>query len=139
MQTPCQSLSFHGCELNYTVRGDGPPVVFIQGVGVHGDGWRPQVDAFAPRIRCLTFDNRGMGRSQPVGEPLTVERMAGDALALMDAQGWESAHVVGHSLGGLVALVLAMRARDRARSLSLLCTFASGRAATKLTPTMLWL
>jgi pimeloyl-ACP methyl ester carboxylesterase len=114
-------------------------VLFIQGVGVHGDGWLPQVEALAPRYRCLTFDNRGIGQSQPVGDPVTVEQMAEDARVLMDAQGWPSAHVVGHSLGGLVALHLALSARERVRSLSLLCTFANGRKVAPLTPRMIWL
>jgi pimeloyl-ACP methyl ester carboxylesterase len=64
--------------------------------------------------------------------------MAGDARAVMDAVGWESAHVVGHSLGGPVALELALSARARVRSLSLLCTFARGADATRLTAWMLW-
>src|SRR3954468_17968138 len=88
-----------GCRLHYAVCGDGPPVLLIQGVGVHGDGWRPQVEALASHRQCLTFDNRGLGGSQPVGAAVTVEQMAEDARVLMDALGWESAHVVGHSLG----------------------------------------
>lgn len=114
------------------------PILFIQGTGVHGDGWEPQVAAVASHGQCLTFDNRGMGRSQPLGAAITVAQMAEDALAVMDAAGWESAHIVGHSLGGLVALQLALTARARVRSLALLCTFARGRDATKLTPWMLW-
>src|SRR6185436_21003433 len=82
------TLERQGCQLSYRVEGDGPPVLFIQGVGVHGDGWLPQVQGLSARYRCLTFDNRGMGRSQPVTGPLSVEQMAEDALALMDAQGW---------------------------------------------------
>lgn len=132
------STDHHGCRLSYRVCGDGPPVLLIQGVAVHGDGWRPQVEGLRGRYRCLSFDNRGMGGSQPVGCPLTVQQMAEDARVLMDAQGWESAHVVGHSLGGLVALHLALENRRRVRSLALLCTFADGRVATRLTPGILW-
>lgn len=114
-------------------------MVFIQGSGLHGDGWGPQVEVLAKQYRCLTFDNRGMGGSQPDGAPITVEQMAEDARVLMDAQGWESAHLVGHSLGGMVALHLALTARARVRSLSLLCTFSRGRDATKLSWDMFWL
>lgn len=106
----------------------------IQGSGVGAAGWGPQVDALRSSFTCLCFDNRGYGESQPVGGRLTVERMAEDALALMDAQGWTDAHVVGHSLGGLVALFLAHAAPARVRSLALLCTFASGAVPTRLTP-----
>jgi pimeloyl-ACP methyl ester carboxylesterase len=127
-----------GCSLSYQVQGDGPPLMMIQGVGVHGSGWRPQVDGLSAHYRCLWFDNRGIGLSQPASQNLTVEEMAGDALALMDAEGWESAHIIGHSLGGLIALYLGLNARNRVRSLSLLCTFSRGADATKLSPWMLW-
>jgi len=115
--------------LAYCRRGEGPPVILIQGVGVHGEGWRPQVDALAPKYSCLWFDNRGVGNSQPPAERLSVDRMALDMAAILDAVNWSDAHVVGHSLGGLVALRLALSAPGRVRSLSLLCTFARGRDA----------
>ena len=57
-------VEHRGCRLACSVRGEGPPVLLVQGVGVHGDGWRPQVEALAPRFRCLSFDNRGIGHSQ---------------------------------------------------------------------------
>jgi pimeloyl-ACP methyl ester carboxylesterase len=79
-----------------------------------------------------------MGLSQPESPSLNVEQMADDARALMEAQGWDSAHVVGHSLGGLVAMHLALTARARVRSLSLLCTFARGRDVGKLSAWMVW-
>jgi pimeloyl-ACP methyl ester carboxylesterase len=132
-------LDHRGCQLAYEIQGQGPPVLLIQGVGVHGGGWRPQVEALSDRYACLTFDNRGMGESQPTGAPVTVEQMAEDAVALLDAEGWDSAHVVGHSLGGLVALHLALTARRRVRSLALLCTFAGGRDAAPPTPRMIWI
>lgn len=132
-------LDHRGSRLAYEVQGQGPPVLLIQGVGVHGNGWRPQVEALSDRYTCLTFDNRGMGESQPAGATVTVEQMADDAMALLDAAGWESAHVIGHSLGGLVALELALAARRRVRSLALLCTFASGRDAAPPTARMIWI
>jgi len=132
------TIENRGCRLAYNVHGDGPPVLFIQGVGVHGDGWLPQVDELTSRYRCLTFDNRGMGHSQPIGAPLSIEQMAEDALVLMDAQGWESTHVVGHSMGGLIAQHLALSARRRVRSLSLLGTFARGCDVMRPSPWMIW-
>jgi pimeloyl-ACP methyl ester carboxylesterase len=125
-------VEHRGCRLAYELRGEGPPVLLIQGVGVHGGGWRPQVDTLRQGYRCLSFDNRGMGRSQPLGTGLSVEQMAEDARALMDAEGWESAHLIGHSLGGLIALQLALSAPARVRSLSLLCTGACGRDLVQL-------
>jgi pimeloyl-ACP methyl ester carboxylesterase len=132
-------IDHNGCRLSFTTRGEGERVLFIQGTGLHGEGWRPQVDGLADEYCCLTFDNRGMGLSLPEGGRITIEGMAEDALAILDAAGWESAHVVGHSLGGLVAQAMALRARERVRSLSLLCTFPRGRDATALTGKMIWL
>jgi pimeloyl-ACP methyl ester carboxylesterase len=138
MQVIQKAVDHLGCRLAYDVRGAGPPVLFIQGVGVHGDGWLPQVESLSSSFECLSFDNRGMGRSQPGASRLTVEQMIGDTLAVMGAQGWGAAHVVGHSLGGLVALGVALSAPARVRSLSLLCTFPGGRAAAPLTLRMIW-
>lgn len=136
------TLERAGCPLAYELHGpaDGAPVLLVQGVGAHGCAWSPQVQALsAAGFRCLTWDNRGIGKSLPAGAKLSVELLAEDALGLMAAQGWTSAHVVGHSLGGLVAQQLALVARPRVRSLALLCTFARGAEATRLTLRMLWL
>lgn len=131
---------FHlGCPLHFTVHGSGPAVLFIQGVATHGDGWLPQTTALADRFTCLSFDNRGMGRSQPVGEgAISVEQMADDARAITDHVKWEAMHVVGHSLGGLIALQFAFANRKRVKSLTLMCTFGRGKDAAPLTPGMLW-
>src|SRR5262249_9210492 len=87
----------------------------------------------------LSFDNRGTGSSQPLAAPISVPQMSLDTLALMDHLGWDSAHIVGHSLGVLIALELALIAKPRVRSLSLLCGFARGADAVRLTPAFLWL
>lgn len=113
--------------------------MFIQGVGVHGRGWMPQVATLRERFHCLSFDNRGIGASQPAGATITVEQMAQDTLWLMSRVGWDAAHVVAHSLGGPVALEMALTEPQRVRSLALLCTVARGRDATRLTRRMLWL
>jgi pimeloyl-ACP methyl ester carboxylesterase len=130
---------FEGCHLSYTVRGSGPPLLLIQGVGVQGDAWLPQTGDLARDFTCITFDNRGMAKSQPVAAAITVEQMTRDALAILDATGFSSAHVAGHSLGGVIALQLAITAPSRVRSLALLCTFSGGRTAAPPTARMLWL
>jgi len=133
-----RTISSRGCKLAFRVRGSGPPVLFIQGINAHGDGWNPQVDGLAGRYACLTFDNRGMGGSERGTEPISVAQMAGDAAAVMDAAGWESAHVVGHSLGGPAGLQLALDHRGRVRSLALLCSFAGGRGVGPLSGRLIW-
>lgn len=125
--------------LRYETGGDGPPVLLIQGVGVSGEAWRPQAEGWSGRFGMLWYDNRGLGGSVPCRGPITIEAMARDGLALMDAVGWESAHVVGHSMGGVIAQQLALDAPRRVRSLGLLCTFARGRDGARLTPWVLWM
>jgi aminoacrylate hydrolase len=129
---PSSSFRFGDCDFAFRLEGRGPPIVLIQGVGVHGRGWTPQTDELRADFHCLTVDNRGMGESQPPGGRITVQRMAEDALELMRHVGWDSAHVVGHSLGGPVALEMALTHPTRVRSLALLCTVARGRDATRL-------
>ena len=126
-------------EIYYELSGNGPPVLLIQGVGVTGEGWRPQIRTLAKGFQTLTFDNRGIGRSVSCNGSVTIEAMAADARALMDAVGWESAHVVGHSMGGVIAQQLALDVPKRVRSLSLLCTFARGKDAARVTPWVLWM
>lgn len=116
----------------------GPPVLFIQGVGVAGQGWRPQIEALRPSCRCLSFDHRGTGQSPRGREPITFEMLVGDALAVLDHAGWGAAHVVGHSMGGLVALGLALDHPARVASLSLLQTFGTGAVPTRFDPAILW-
>jgi len=125
-------------ELALRLQGAGDTILFVQGVGAHGDAWQPQTSALADRFRCLSYDHRGLGRSTAPRTPVTVAAMADDALALLDAAAAARAHVVGHSLGGLVAQQLALQAPQRVRSLALLCTFANGRDAAK-SPRMIWL
>ena len=132
-------LEHRGCRLAYEIAGEGPPVLWIQGVGAHGSCWRPQIEGLAERFACLSYDNRGIGKSQPKGMTITVPQLAEDASRLIEAAGWESAHVVGHSMGGMVALQLALDFRQRVRSLFLSCTFARGQQVAPPTPRMIWL
>ncbi len=132
-------LSRLDAAIAYEVTGRGVPILFIQGIGVAGTGWRPQVEALLQGHRCLTFDNRGLGASVPCTGPITVKAMADDARALMDAVGWDSAHIAGHSMGGSIALQLALDHPDRVRSLSLMCTFARGSDGARMRPWVLWM
>ena len=127
-----------GAEIAYDVVGEGPPVVCVQGVGVIGYGWRPQVDALAGRFRVITIDNRGIGRSTSGGSSLSIEAMTGDVAAVMAAEGIERGHLIGHSMGGLIALCLAVTHPAGVKSLALLCTFADGADPTRLSMRMMW-
>lgn len=124
----------------YDVAGHGPPVLLLQGVGLAGAAWQPQVEGLHDAFTLITVDNRGVGRS--VGwsdDNPSIEAMTADAVAVLDDAGVGRAHVVGHSMGGVIAQELALMAPDRVESLALLCTFHRGRDATALTPVMFWL
>lgn len=125
-----------GATISYRVRGSGPPILLIQGVGVAGDGWQPQVDGLADRFTLVTFDNRGLGAStlgSARGELYSVELLAEDALAIMDQERIDQFHVVGHSLGGCISEEVALRAPARVRGLMLFCTFHVGRDGAGVT------
>jgi pimeloyl-ACP methyl ester carboxylesterase len=133
------STFVQGCTLAFRDQGSGEPVVSIRGAGPHGDGWLPQINDLRDNFRTISFDNRGMAASQPLGAPLTIERMASDTVAIMEAAGVASAHIVGHSLGGCIAQQVALTTPLRVKSLSLLCTSACGADATDLSWKMIWL
>jgi len=124
-----------GARLAYQISGSGPAVLMIQGIGLVGNGWRPQVQGLADRYRILTFDNRGIGDSQLLsGGVIDMAALAADAVAVADAAGADRFHLVGHSMGGVIAQAVALAAPDRVKSLALLCTFAHGREAARVTP-----
>jgi pimeloyl-ACP methyl ester carboxylesterase len=126
-------------ELSFAIAGSGPAVLAIQGAGLIGRGWKPQVNDLSHQFTFVTLDNRGIGDSARGEGDLTIERMAADTLAVADAAGLDRFHVLGHSMGGLIALHLALTSRERVKSLALLCTFADGRGATRLSGRMLML
>lgn len=131
-------LRVDGCGICYLTAGDsGPAVLCIQGVGVAGQGWLPQIEVLSKQFQVVAFDNRGIGRSSASATPLTIETMAEDALAIADELGHERFHLVGHSMGGVIAQEVALRAPGRIASLSLLCTAANGRDLARLSPAML--
>ncbi len=112
-----------GADVWWTSEGVGEPVVLIMGLGYPSDMWFRVLPSLAAHYRVLRLDNRGSGRTGDVpGSPYTVEMMAGDVLAVLDAAGETSAHVVGVSMGGLIAQELAITAPDRVRSVVLGCT-----------------
>jgi len=94
--------------------GPGPTVLLSAGLGGSAAFWAPQMQALGERFKVLLYDHRGTGRSvRALKEPHSVDAMAADMIAVLDAAGVERAHVVGHAAGGLAGLSLALNASQR--------------------------
>jgi 3-oxoadipate enol-lactonase len=101
---------------------DAPAVVLCNSLGATLQMWDPQAAALAQRLRVVRFDARGHGRSPvPVG-PYSIDDLAGDVISLLDRLDLPRAHVVGLSLGGMVAMRVASRWPERVDRLVLMCT-----------------
>lgn len=122
--------SLRGIRVAYERAGEsGTPVVLIMGYGMPGSAWRHQVPVLAKHHRVLTFDNRGAGDTASPAGVHSMRLYAEDTLALLDHVGFERVHVVGVSMGGMIAQELALRFRPRVASLSLVATHPGGLGA----------
>jgi 3-oxoadipate enol-lactonase len=99
--------------------GEGPTILMIQGLGTDHRAWDPIVAHLVPHLRCVTYDNRGVGSASAAHESLTVDELADDAAELIRSLGDEPLHVCGVSLGGAIAMNLAARYPQLVRSLAL--------------------
>jgi 3-oxoadipate enol-lactonase len=111
-----------------------PPLLLIAGLGYATWCWRELQAALAGEAELLAFDNRGAGRSDKPAGPYTTAMLADDAAAVMDAAGWPDAHVLGHSMGGYIALNLVLRHPRRVRSLLLVGTSGGGAGTVPAPP-----
>ena len=112
--------------LHYETKGQGPAVLFLHGLGSSADDWALQVPAFAEQYRVITLDLRAHGQSESNGQ-FSIETMADDVGELLTQLDAAPAHAVGLSLGGCVALALALRHASRVRSLTIVNSFARYR------------
>ena len=113
-------------------RGAGPPVVLVHGLGYARWGWEPVADALAESFEVVLLDNRGIGGSEAPPGPYTAAEMAGDVLSVMDEAGVERAHLVGTSLGGMIAQELVLASPERVDKLVLVCTTPGGPNAAPM-------
>ena len=114
----------NGIDLFYDERGEGTPLLLITGLSGNALDWTPLLPTLAEGHRVIAIDPRGAGRSSAPPGPYTMAMLAADALGLLNHLGIERAHVVGFSLGGMIAQELAIAAPARVDRLVLLATAA---------------
>ncbi len=120
-------LRVDGTRLYWNQRGVGPPLLFVHGLGSSGRDWAAQVDHFADHYRVLRIDLRGHGRSERGDGPYAIAQFARDVAVFLRKQGAVPAHVVGLSMGGMVALELAAGTQVLPRSLVVVNSVADMR------------
>jgi 3-oxoadipate enol-lactonase len=124
-----------GTELNYERAGAGEPLLLIQGMSANHMAWgRPFASLLEQSFEVISFDNRGIGLSRPVTEAFSIAEMAADTAGLLDALEIESAHVLGISMGGMIAQELALAHPEKLRSLTLGCTYCGGEGSRLMDP-----
>jgi 3-oxoadipate enol-lactonase len=129
------SIDAGGTELHYLRAGSGEPMLLIQGMSATHRAWgRAFLAPLEQSFECIVFDNRGMGLSGRAQLPFSIADLAGDVAALLDALEIERAHMVGMSMGGMIAQELALAHPERIRSLTLGATYCGGPEGTLMDP-----
>ena len=121
------TTSANGIQIYYERAGSGPPLLFISGTGADLRARPNQFDGPLPRsFDLLSYDQRGLGRTEKPDRPYSMADYADDAAAMMGDQGWDRALVLGVSFGGMVAQELVLRHPARVKRLVLACTSPGG-------------
>ena len=126
----------NGINMYYQVHGKGVPLVMIQGFAGNHQAWFFQTPVFKKYYKVIIFDNRGIGRTEKSSEPYTIRTMAEDVIGLMDYLNIDKAHVLGLSLGGMVAQEVAISYPERVIKLVLGSTLAGSEGGSDVHPEM---
>lgn len=113
-------------QINYEEYGQGTPLIMILGLGQDIPTWGFQISEFSNHFRLIIFDNRDSGKSSCCQEVYTTETMARDTIGLMDYLGIDRAHILGTSMGGMIAQEIALISPERIISLILASTTSWG-------------
>ncbi len=115
----------NGINLYYETHGKGFPVVLISGLGSQHESWATQVPIYSKHYKVITFDNRGIGKSDKPDYPYTIKMMADDTVGLLDHLEIEKAHIVGKSMGGMIAQWIGIDYPERTEKIVMGCSSGS--------------
>jgi 3-oxoadipate enol-lactonase len=119
-------------ELDYERSGSGPPLLMIMGMSGTALSWGEEfLQELRPDFDVIAYDHRGVGASSRLDGPITIRELAADAAGLLAALELESAHVLGISMGGMIAQELALTNPERIRTLTLGCTYCGGPGSVR--------
>ena len=127
----------NGASICWDAIGMGEPLVLIMGLGCSSALWFRLAPRLARRYRVIQLDNRGVGNTCVEAEIHTIDDMARDVAAVLDAAGEERTHVLGFSMGGMIAQEFALAYPQRVRSLILAATNCGGAESVKAEPAVL--
>jgi pimeloyl-ACP methyl ester carboxylesterase len=128
----------NGQQLHFEVQGEGDPLVLVMGIGYDSSIWKlHQVAALARHFRVVVFDNRDAGRSSRASGPYTIADMADDVAGLLDTMGIGRTHLLGLSMGSMIAQEFALRHPDRLDRL-VLCGSGAAPARSAFDPIGIW-
>lgn len=131
-----QFIKVNDLNICYETKGNGYPLVLINGFSESMDSWDPEMtDALAEKYRVLLFDNRGAGRTEtPEEGDFSCEMFADDTAALMESLGIKNANVFGFSMGGVIAQALSLKHPEKVNKLVLGGTFCGGKETVMAAP-----
>jgi pimeloyl-ACP methyl ester carboxylesterase len=116
-----------GFKMFYEITGKGTPLVMIMGLGANSQWWDENgINQLSKRYKVLIFDNRGTGRSDDPGDKFTLEDLGEDVVHLMDKINISKAHILGISMGGMIAQHIAIHHPERVIKLILSSTYCGG-------------
>ncbi|HEV2924008.1 MAG TPA: alpha/beta hydrolase [Solirubrobacteraceae bacterium] len=125
-------------ELDYERSGSGPPLLLIMGMSGTALHWgEPFLELLRRDFEVIVYDHRGVGASTRLEGPITIAQMAQDASGLLSALRLQSAHVLGISMGGMIAQELALAHPDQVTTLTLGCSYCGGTDSTQTAPEVL--